>query len=606
MNKRCVFYDRRGRIFFSLILILFLSGCGKKEERIESPEFTRGDLSFTGDRQEAKFSDVRFTDITEEAGIHFKHVTGAFGEKWMPETVGSGGGFLDYDNDGRMDIFLVNSSSWPGHGSGPNPLPALYRNMGNGKFEDVTIQAGLDFSIYGMGTCFADFDADGDIDIYLTAVGNNKLLRNDHGKFTDITALAKVTGNDPGPGRAPAWSTGAAWVDVDRDGWLDLVVANYVKWTPETDIFTTRDGKTKSYATPDVYEGESCRLYRNIRGQHFEDITDVAGLLNEEGKSLGVAIADFNNDDWPDIVIVNDTQPNFLYMNNGNGTFVNKAVVAGIGYDENGRARAGMGVDVADLKNDGRLAIAIGNFSREPISLYTQIGNGDLFQDLAGSARLTRPSLLQLTFGVLFVDLNLDGYQDLVVANGHIEPEINAVQKDITFAQKPQLFFNDQGKFVDISAQAGTPFNEPVVGRGLAWADIDQDGDPDLLFTVNGGSPRLLRNDTENDSNYIKVRLKGENPNWQAIGAKVSVWSDGMRQQRMVRTGSSYLSQSDVSTLIFGLNESKKADSIIVRWPLTGNESRLSDLPAGDVYVIEEEGSYDAAAAGVSNALTAE
>jgi enediyne biosynthesis protein E4 len=572
-----------------LVLLFFLAGCSPKEEKAESPEFTRGNLGFTGDRQDDNFSDVRFTDITREAGINFMHINGAFGSKWMPETVGSGGGFLDYDNDGLMDIFLVNSSEWPGQGTGMDTSPKLFRNMGDGTFRDVSAEAGLDFSIYGMGSCFADFDGDGDVDIYLTAVGNNRLLRNDNGRFTDITSQARVSGNSPEPGRAPAWSTGAAWVDVDRDGWLDLVVANYVKWTPETDIYTTRDGKTKSYATPDVYEGESCRLYRNAEGKYFEDITEEGGLLNEQGKSLGVAIADFNGDHWPDIVIVNDTQPNFLYMNQGDGTFLNQAIIAGIGYDETGRARAGMGVDVADIRNDGRQAIAIGNFSGEPISLYTQIGNGDLFQDLAGSARLTRPSLLQLTFGLHFVDLNLDGFLDLVAVNGHIEPEINIVQKDITFAQKPQLYLNDNGKFIDISKQVGQAFDEPVVGRGLASADIDNDGDPDLLIMVNGGSPKLLRNDTENDLKYVKVRLKGSMPNWQAIGAKVNLWTGGMRQQRLVRTGSSYLSQSEVNTLIFGLGENQKADSLTVTWPTSGAVSTLKDLPAGEVYIIEEE-----------------
>jgi hypothetical protein len=485
-------------IGWGISILLLISGCGKEEERKESLDFAKGDLGFTRNRSTEMTSSVRFTDVTNEAGIVFHHVTGAFGKKWMPETVGSGGGFLDYDNDGWIDLFLVNSTEWPGHESGKDSHSRLYRNLGNGTFEDVTDQVGLNFSCYGMGSYFADFDADGDQDIYLTAVGKNKLLRNDHGKFTDITDRAHVPGNDPHDTSASAWSTGAAWIDIDRDGWLDLVVANYVKWSPDTDIYTTRDGKTKSYATPDVYEGESCRLYRNVNGRYFEDYTEKAGLLDEKGKSLGIAIEDFNRDDWPDIVIINDTQPNFLYMNQGDGTFVNQASVAGIGYDENGRARAGMGVDVADIKNNGKLAIAIGNFSREPISLYTQIGDGKLFQDLAGSARLTRPSLLQLTFGLLFTDLDLDGYLDLVVANGHIEPEINEVQKDITFAQKPQVFYNDQGHFIEITENAGIAFNEPIVGRGLASADFDQDGDLDLLITVNGGSPRLLRNDLGN------------------------------------------------------------------------------------------------------------
>lgn len=575
-------------IGLSISLLIFISGCGKKEEKVQSPEFARSDLNFTKDRSGDQVDFVHFTDVTRDAGIDFQHVTGAFGQKWMPETVGSGGGFFDYDSDGQVDIFLVNSAEWPGHESGKDTHSRLYRNRGNGTFDDVTYQAGLNFSCYGMGSYFADFDADGDQDIFLTVVGNNKLLRNVQGKFKDITDEVRLLGNDPQSGME-VWSTGAAWVDIDRDGWLDLVVANYVKWTPDTDIFTTRDGKTKSYATPDVYEGVSSRLYRNVQGKYFEDITEIAGLSNDHGKSLGVAIEDFNQDNWLDIVIVNDTQPNFLYINQGDGTYINRAGVAGIGFDENGRARAGMGVDVADIRNNGKLSIAIGNFSREPISLYTQIGDGELFQDLAGSARLTRPSLLQLTFGLLFTDLNLDGYLDLVVANGHIEPEINAVQKDITFAQKPQIFYNDRGRFIEISGEAGTFFNESIVGRGLSSADYDQDGDVDLLITVNGGSPRLLRNDLGNNNSAIKVRLKGKYPNLQAIGAKVMVWTGGMRQQRMVRTGSSYLSQSDISSLFFGLGALEKADSLIVRWPSSGNVRKLEEVPAGEIVITEDE-----------------
>jgi len=262
---------------------------------------------------------------------------------------------------------------------------------------------------------------------------------------------------------------------------------------------------------------------------------------------------------------------------------------AGIGYDENGRARAGMGIDVADVENNEKLAIAIGNFSQEPISLYTQTDHGDLFQDRAGAARLTRPSLLTVTFGLQFVDLDLDGYLDLVVANGHIEPEINAVQENITFAQKPQVFYNDRGTYIDVSEQAGEPFTEPIVGRGLASADIDKDGDLDLLFTVNGGSAKLLRNDTENGANYLCIQLKGKKPNWQAIGAKIVVFSNSTKQQRMVRTGSSYLTQSDVSSMIFGLGGSVQVDSVLVRWPASGKVSKLEFMEVNKTFVVEED-----------------
>ena len=398
----------------------------------------------------------------------------------------------------------------------------------------------------------------------------------------------RVSGNDPNPGAIPAWSTGAAWVDVDRDGWLDLFVANYVKWTPETDIYVTRDGKNKSYATPDVYKGESCRLYKNIKGKYFEDITEKAGVFNNEAKSLGVAIEDFNNDGWPDIVVSNDTHPNLLYINNGDGTFTERANVAGIGYDEVGRARAGMGIDVADIGNNDKLAIVIGNFAQEPLSLYTQTGSGELFQDRAGAARLTRPSLLQLTFGLQFCDFDLDCHLDLITANGHIEPQINEIQKDITFAQTPQMFYNSEGKYIDMSSEAGEAFSEPVVGRGIAIADIDKDGDQDVLLTVNAGSPKLLRNDTGNKNNYLGVQLKGKKPNLQAVGARIILFSKGIKQKRMVRTGSSYLSQSDIETTIFGLGENTQVDSLKIIWPTSGKIKTLTYLSVNQVYVVEE------------------
>ena len=571
------------------LLLVTLFSCNKKETPRENLEFTREETDYTASHEDEKARHIQFTDITAEAGIAFTHYTGAFGEKWMPETVGSGGGFLDYDNDGWVDIFLANGTDWPGHPmTTDRPTPGLFRNRGDGTFEDVTQKAGLGFSIYGMGVSFADFDADGDLDIYMTAVGDNKLLQNNKGVFKDVTTAMKVTGNDPDHSH-PAWSTGVAWVDVDRDGWLDLFVNNYVQWTSETDIYVTRDGKTKSYATPEVYEGESCRLYKNMGGKYFEDITEKAGVMNNDGKSLGVAIADFNDDLWPDIVVSNDTQPNFLYINNGDGTFANKAIVAGVGYDETGRARAGMGIDVADIDNNGNMAIAIGNFSQEPISLYKQLDDVVLFQDRAGAARLTRTSLQPLTFGVHFMDIDLDGYLDLITANGHIEPEINAVQQNITFKQKPQVFHNNQGRFTDISDQVGIPFSEAIVGRGISSADIDKDGDQDVLITANGGTPKLLRNDSDKTHKSIRIELKGQKPNLQAIGAKVMVWINGYCQLRMVRTGSSFLSQSDISALIVGIGSNAKADSVIVHWPVSGNTSKAENVAAGETLILKEE-----------------
>jgi hypothetical protein len=535
-------------------------------------------------------SKIQFTNITQSSGINFVHETGAFGLKWMPETMGSGAGFIDYNNDGLPDLFLVNSTYWKGHEKSPHaPTQKLYQNLGNGKFQDVTFQSGLNIDLYGMGCSFADFDNDGDSDIYLTALGDNKLLRNDSGKFTDVTAAFNVSGSSNKKGEPPAWSTGSVWLDIDRDGWLDLFVCNYVKWTPETDIFTTLNGRMKSYATPQQYQGETCRLYRNLKGQGFKDITKQAGLFNPEGKSLGVSVADFNEDNWLDIVVANDTQPNYLYINNQNSTFVESGFKAGVAYDEFGRARGSMGIDVADISNTGKLSIAIGNFSREPLALFTQIEQG-LFQDLAGQMRLNEASLLRLTFGLLFEDFNLDSYVDLCVVNGHIEPEINQVQKDINFAQSPQLFLNNRkGRFIEITDQLSNDFKEPVVGRGLAAADIDNDGDLDLVITTNGNAPKLLRNDLpQNDVNWIKLILKGEGPNLQAVGAKVVVWSGNLKQIKMVRTGSSYVSQSYINELIFGLGQYQSADSLEVVWPTTGRIDKFGPAIAGKSYILFE------------------
>ncbi len=566
-------------------------GCGRGEPIVERQQPEYAQLGYAAAPTDGASTAIHFTDITAAAGIAFVHQTGAFGNKWMPETMGSGGGFLDYDNDSWPDLFLVNGTEWPGHETAARrPTPRLYRNLGNGRFEDVTRRAGLEFSMYGMGAAFADYDADGDVDIYITAVGSNKLLRNDGGRFTDVTTPAGVDGNSGKSEDPPAWSTAAAWVDVDRDGWLDLFVCNYVRWTPETDLWTTMDGKTKSYATPQQYQGETCRLYANVKGRRFNDITERAGVHDPNGKALGVAVADFNDDGWPDLVVANDTYPNFLYLNKGDGTFTDIGVRAGIAYDEFGRARAGMGVDVADITGEGRLSIAIGNFSHEPLSLYTQIG-AELFQDRAGLARLTRTSLLPLTFGVVFADFDLDGAIDLVVGNGHIEPGINAVQQEITFAQPPQLFRNDgRGQFTDISGAVGPAFTEPIVARGVATADIDRDGDLDVLITVNGAAPRLLRNDLPSEGvNWVKIHVKGKAPNRAAVGAVVTVYAGDLRQSRMVRAGSSYLSQSEINPLVFGLGALPRADSVTVRWPTSGAVHMLGVVCAGETRIVVED-----------------
>ena len=584
-------------LLVAVLLAPAATSCGPGgAEREEAPAYTETRPSFTERTGADASSSIRFTDVTAAAGIDFVHATGAFGEKWMPETMGSGVLVLDYDGDGWPDLFFVNSTGWEGHAEDRGATSMLFRHLGDGTFRNVTVEAGLGRPIYGMGGSAADYDADGDTDLYVTAVGDNRLYRNDGGRFTDVTSETGTAGSAPGAAD-PAWSTASAWFDADRDGWLDLLVCNYVDWTPETDLFFSRDGVNKSYATPEEYNGESCRLLRNEPGgsgsdasppaRRFRDATTESGLDNPDGKSLGIVIDDFTGDGLPDIAIANDTYQNFLYKNQGDGTFVDVALDAGIAFDEFGRARAGMGVDVGDILNRGQLSIGIGNFSNEPVSLFTQIQE-DLFQDLAGAAQLTRSTLLPLTFGLRFADLDLDRYVDLVLGNGHIEPEIEAIQGDVTFAQPPQLFRNDgRGGFLDTGALVGGGFDEPIVARGMATLDYDRDGDLDLVISTNGGPAKLFRNDLESGPGWVRLRLEGAAPNLGAIGATVRVFVGDVAQRFVVSTASSYLSQSETNPVLAGLGGAPRADSVVVTWP-RGGRTVAGPVEAGEEVLVSE------------------
>ena len=571
-------------------VVALLMSCDGKEQKTQAPptDYARiPSLDYTGPGEKKQAPRVNFVDITREVGLDFHHETGAAGRKWMPETMGSGCALFDYDGDDDLDILLVNGNRWTGDEKGTRPTSKLYRNRGDGRFEDVTLQAALDISVYGMGVTIADYDADGDPDIYMTTLGKNLLLRNNQGRFVDCAGEAGVAGSewtDDSGRRQSEWSTAAVWVDVDGDGWLDLFSTNYVQWSPETDVFTTLDGKNKSYATPQQYTGSTCRLYRNLGNGTFDEITKEAGVYLPEAKSMGICVADFDGDDAPDLVVTNDTQPNFLLRNLGDGRFEEIGLEAGIGFDETGRARAGMGVDVSSLENNGVQSIAIGNFSREALSLYRQ--TGEAFLDVAGKSRLVQPTLPTLTFGLRFFDYDLDGYQDLILANGHIEPEINSVQRDIEYMQKPQLFWNDgTGQLIDVSEQSGGPFSQPFVGRGLAVGDIDADGDIDVLFTTNGGSARLLRNDGPTGGSVV-LHLRGAGNNLDALGTVVTAIVGSEQRKRMVRTGSSYLSHS-APILTFGLGRQEEIGSLEILWP-DGELEVMEGLEAGFQYWIEQ------------------
>jgi len=518
---------------------------------------------------------VTFTDVTAPAHIAFKHSNGGFGKKYLPETLGSGVVFFDYDGDGWQDLFFVNSTSWPGHGV--KRYPALYRNNHDGTFADVTRGSGLDVELYGIGAAAADYDNDGRADLYVTALGGNRLFHNaGGGKFVDVTGTAGV--GDGG------FSTSALWIDYDNDGRLDLFVAHYVDWSPEKDLFCTLDGKSKSYCTPESYKGQSPALYRNRGNGTFEDATKAAGLLDPGAKALGVAMLDFDGDGRMDIFVANDTQPNRLLRNNGNGTFTDVAMKAGVAFSEAGVARAGMGVDAADYDRSGRPSVIIGNFANEMMALYHNEGTG-LFIDEAPRSAIGRASLLTLTFGCFFFDYDLDGRPDIFAANGHVADDVEHVQGRVKYAQPAHLFHNLGRGFEEVTAQSPA-LQTPLVARGAAFADYDNDGDLDIVVTTNNGAPRLFRNDGGNANRWLRVQTIGTTSNCDGIGARVEVVAAGTTTWQIVKTGSSYASQSEL-TLTFGLGQAPEASAVRVRWP-GGKTDTIGRVPANQTITIKE------------------
>jgi len=526
-------------------------------------------------------SGVTFRDVTQHAGIRFTHNNGAFGKKFLPETLGSGVAFIDYDNDGWPDIFLVNGMDWPGHVQ-KHTTPKLYRNNHDGTFTDVTHKAGLDVEMYGMGVAVGDYDNDGFDDLFVTALGQSRLFHNNgNGTFTDLTQKAGLSG-------PRELSTSAAWVDFDKDGQLDLVVGNYVQWTQETDLYCTLDGKSKSYCTPESYKGTAARLWHNRGDGTFEDVTQKAGLGDPTSKTMGIAVLDYDSDGWPDLLFSNDTQPNKLYRNNGNGTFSEKGVIAGIAFSEDGVARAGMGVDATDYDHSGYPSVMITNFSNQMLSLYHNEGKG-LFVDEAPQSAIGRATLLTLGFGCFFFDYDLDGWPDIFIANGHIDPEIQRVQANVKYAMPPHLFRNlGKGKFEEVTNSMGAAFITPRVGRGAAYADTSNDGRLELLLSTNGGPAYLFRNEAQDGSANRSLRLKlvGTKSNRDGIGAVVRLSSGVDSQTQMMRSGSSYLSSSEL-ILTFGLAQRDKADTIEIRWP-SGQVDHLSNVAAGQTITATE------------------
>lgn len=526
---------------------------------------------------DAQSGSVTFSDVTAAAGIRFTHNSGRAGKKYLPETLGSGVAVFDADGDSWPDLFFVNGKDWTPRGR--RSLSAVYRNTGKGSFTDITAGSGLDVEMYGMGAAAGDYDNDGRQDLYVTALEGDRLFHNEgNGKFRDVTKASGIAN--------AAFGTSAAWLDYDKDGRLDLFVANYVQWTASGDLRCSLDGVSKSYCTPESYKGTASRLFRNIGNGRFEDAGRKAGVADPTSKSLGVTVLDYNVDGWPDLFVANDTQPNKLYRNNKDGTFKEEGVSAGVAYSEDGVARGAMGADAADYDRSGRPHLLVGNFSNQMLGLYHNEGTG-LFVDEAPKSTVGRASLLSLAFGVFFFDYDLDGLPDIFSANGHIEEEIGRVQPRVQYKQPPLLFRNlGQKRFENASQAVGAAIARPVVARGAAYADYDRDGDLDVVVTTNHGPAYLFRNDGGNANNWIAVKTRGVKANKDGIGSVVRITSASGRQWNMVRSGSSYESQSDL-TLTFGLGKDTTVTSVDVEWP-SGTRDHLTNVAAKQIVVVEE------------------
>jgi enediyne biosynthesis protein E4 len=525
----------------------------------------------------AQIPNARFTDITTESGLKFAHVNGAHGEKLLPETMGGGVAFLDFDNDGAPDLLFVNSTSWPWdtNAAKARPTMALYRNDGKGHFIDVTAGSGLDVSFYGMGVAVGDYDNDGLVDVFITGVGENRLFHNaGAGKFEDVTARARMT-IDP-----LRWSTSGAFVDYDNDGRLDLFVCNYVKWSREIDrgVNYTLPGIGRAYGPPLNFEGSFPLLYHNEGNGTFRDTSHAAGMQitnsvtgGPMAKSLGVAPVDLNNDGWIDFVVANDQVQNFVFSNRHNGTFTEVGAQSGVAFDPYGLARGAMGIDSARFRNDNALGIAIGNFANEPNALYVAQNDSLLFADEAVTEGIGPASRQLLKFGLFFFDYDLDGRLDVLTANGHIEDEISKVLKSQSYRQPAQLFWNRSStkgpSFIPVPTEkAGSDLFKPIVGRGSAYADIDGDGDLDVVLTQINDAPVLLRNDQRLGHHWLRLKLIGAKANRNAIGAWVKVRVEGRTLSQQVMPAKGYLSQSE-SVLTFGLGRAARVDSVEVTWP---------------------------------------
>src|SRR5688572_8154493 len=540
-------------------------------------------------RAAAEIPSATFADVTKESGISFVHNNGAYGDKLLPETMGGGVAFFDFDNDGDQDLLFVNSTSWPWK-NGKATTAGLYRNDGKGKFEDMTAGSGFDVAIYGMGAAVADYDNDGRVDVFISAVGGNRLFHNEGGgKFRAIEGM----GN--------AWSSACAWVDFDNDGDLDLFVGNYVRWSREIDLEVGYKlvGVGRAYGQPMNFEGTFAEFYRNDGSGKFTEISKEAGLQIKNAatgvpaaKTLGVAPIDLDSDGWIDLVVANDTVQNFVFHNQRNGTFKEIGAISGIAFDTYGNTRGAMGIDAARYRDDGALGIAIGNFANEMTALYVSQSNPLIFTDEAIPEGIGPASRLLLKFGIFFFDYDLDGRLDVLSANGHLEEEINKIQQSQQYAQPAQLFWNSGAQsgstfMVVPPEKSGTDIFKRIVGRGSAYADIDGDGDLDAVLTQTGGAPLLLRNDQQLGHQWLRLKLVGTKSNSDAIGAWIHVRAGGRTISRQVMPTRSYLSQSELPVTI-GLGKLDKVDEVEIVWP-GGQKQKVVDVRLDATSVIEQQ-----------------
>jgi len=516
-----------------------------------------------------------FADVTSAAGITFAHESGARGLKLLPETMGGGVAFFDYNGDGHQDLLFINSTTWPGEADQSQETMRLYENDGTGHFADVTQAAGFDFTAYGLGVAVGDYDNDGDEDVFISTLGPNIMMQNNgDGTFTNVTDTAGVAGADD------LWSSSAGFFDYDNDGLLDLFVCNYVEWSREIDLELdfTLNGTDRAYGPPKLYRGTDSYLYHNDGNGLFTDVSESAGIHVKNpargdpiGKALAVTFVDVDRDGWLDIFVANDTVQNFVFRNNGDGTFTEQGARSGIAFDNMGNATGAMGMDVGDYRNDGTIAIAIGNFANESSSLFAQQPNQSWqFADTAGAEGVGSPSRLRLSFGLFFFDADLDGRLDLFQANGHLEDEIQEIQSSQTYEQPAQLFWNcglsRRGCFKLLPDDQTGDLVRPIVGRGAAFADIDGDGDLDLVITQTGGPPMLLKNNQSLKHNWLRLKLTGTSANRDAIGAVIELRAGGHVQRKQVMPTRSYLSQVELP-VTFGLGEANAVESLTITWP---------------------------------------